>query len=116
LILCAQLDRFGGPQIDTTRDGLFATCENLTGIAVHIGARVAAAAQPGEVLVSRTVADLVTGSGVPFRDRGVHRLKGVPGSWQLWGGQVIDAGRDRPTPGPRDQGHLSRGEERSHDH
>jgi class 3 adenylate cyclase len=58
--------------------------EDLAGIAVHIGARVAAAAQPGEVLVSRTVADLVAGSGIPFRYRGVHRLKGVPGSWQLY--------------------------------
>jgi class 3 adenylate cyclase len=58
--------------------------EDLAGIAVHIGARVAGAAQPGEVLVSRTVADLVAGSGIPFRDRGVHQLKGVPGSWQLY--------------------------------
>jgi class 3 adenylate cyclase len=58
--------------------------EDLAGIAVDIGARVAGAAQPGEVLVSRTVADLVAGSGIPFRDRGVHQLKGVPGSWQLY--------------------------------
>ena len=58
--------------------------DSLTGIAVHIGARVAAAAQPDEVLVSRTVADLVTGSGIPFRDRGSHTLKGVPGEWQLF--------------------------------
>jgi class 3 adenylate cyclase len=56
----------------------------LAGIAVHIGARVTAAAQPGEVLVSRTVADLVAGSGIPFRDRGTHPLKGVPGDWQLY--------------------------------
>jgi class 3 adenylate cyclase len=58
--------------------------EHLSGIAVHIGARVAAAAQPSEVLVSRTVADLVAGSGIPFRDRGTHLLKGVPGDWQLY--------------------------------
>jgi class 3 adenylate cyclase len=57
---------------------------DLAGIAVHIGARVAAAAQPGEVLVSRTVADLVAGSGIPFRERGAHLLKGVPGDWQLY--------------------------------
>jgi class 3 adenylate cyclase len=57
---------------------------DLAGIAVHIGARVAAAAQPGEVLVSRTVADLVAGSGIRFRDRGAHLLKGVPGNWQLY--------------------------------
>src|SRR4051794_4688243 len=56
----------------------------VAGIAVHIAARVAVAAQPGEVLVSRTVADLVTGSGLSFRDRGVHGLKGVPGRWHLW--------------------------------
>jgi class 3 adenylate cyclase len=58
--------------------------ERLAGIAVHIGARVAAAAQPGEVLVSRTVADLVAGSGIPFADRGSHQLKGIPGTWQLY--------------------------------
>jgi len=58
--------------------------DGVAGIAVHIAARVAAAARPGEVLVSRTVADLVTGSGMSFRDRGAHRLKGVPGRWQLW--------------------------------
>jgi class 3 adenylate cyclase len=58
--------------------------EDLAGIAVHIGARVAAAAQRGEVLVSRTVADLMAGSGIRFRERGVHLLKGVPGNWQLY--------------------------------
>jgi class 3 adenylate cyclase len=54
------------------------------GIAVHIGARVAGAASPGEVLVSSTVKDLVAGSGVEFDDRGTHELKGVPGDWQLF--------------------------------
>jgi class 3 adenylate cyclase len=54
------------------------------GIAVHIGARVAAAAQPSEVLVSRTVKDLVAGSGIGLDDRGTHELKGVPGEWQLY--------------------------------
>jgi class 3 adenylate cyclase len=58
--------------------------EDLAGIAVHIGARVAAAAQPSEVLVSPTVADLVAGSGIRFRERGVHLLKGVLGAWQLY--------------------------------
>jgi class 3 adenylate cyclase len=51
----------------------------LTGIAVHIGARIAALARGGEVLVSNTVKDLVAGSGLRFADRGVHSLKGVPG-------------------------------------
>ena len=54
------------------------------GIAVHTGARVAALAEPGEVLVSRTVRDLVAGSGLAFEDRGVSRLKGVEGDWQLY--------------------------------
>jgi class 3 adenylate cyclase len=57
--------------------------DDVGGIAVNIGARVAAAAAPSEVLVSRTVADLVAGSGFAFVDRGVHQLKGVPGDWQL---------------------------------
>jgi pimeloyl-ACP methyl ester carboxylesterase len=54
------------------------------GIAVHIGARIAAQAEPGEVLVSRTVKDLVAGSGIDFQDRGEPQLKGVPGEWQLY--------------------------------
>jgi pimeloyl-ACP methyl ester carboxylesterase len=57
---------------------------NIGGIAVHIGARVAANAGPGEVLVSRTVRDLVVGSGLEFSERGEHELKGVPGTWQLY--------------------------------
>jgi pimeloyl-ACP methyl ester carboxylesterase len=56
---------------------------DLAGIAVHIGARVAAMAGAGEVLVTSTVRDLVAGSGIGFADRGQHELKGVPGSWQL---------------------------------
>jgi DNA-binding SARP family transcriptional activator/pimeloyl-ACP methyl ester carboxylesterase len=55
----------------------------VRGIAVHIGARVAAEAAPGEVLVSRTVSDLVAGSGLEFDDRGRHELRGVPGEWEL---------------------------------
>jgi class 3 adenylate cyclase len=56
----------------------------VTGIAVNIGARVAAAAEAGEVLVSGTVKDLVAGSGLEFREKGVHKLKGVPGEWRLY--------------------------------
>jgi class 3 adenylate cyclase len=56
----------------------------VTGIAVNIGARVAAAAGPGEVLVSGTVKDLVAGSGIEFEEKGVHELKGVPGEWRLY--------------------------------
>ncbi|HAM03323.1 MAG TPA: hypothetical protein DCQ30_14025 [Acidimicrobiaceae bacterium] len=58
--------------------------ENLTGIAVHTAARVSALAGPGEVLVSRTVRDLVSGGGISLTDRGVHTLKGVEGDWQLF--------------------------------
>ena len=54
------------------------------GIAVHVGARVAGEAEPGEVLVSSTVKDLVAGSGLEFEDRGVRELKGVPGEWRLY--------------------------------
>jgi class 3 adenylate cyclase len=58
--------------------------DDIGGIAVHIGARVAALAGAGEVLVSNTVKDLVNGSGITFRDRGTHALKGLPGEWQLF--------------------------------
>jgi pimeloyl-ACP methyl ester carboxylesterase len=58
--------------------------DDIGGIAVHIAARVSAAAGAGEVLVSRTVKDLVAGSGIEFADRGVHTLKGVPDEWQLY--------------------------------
>jgi class 3 adenylate cyclase len=57
---------------------------DLGGLAVHIGARVAAAAKPGEVLVSSTVRDLLAGSGFIFEERGEHELKGVPGTWRLF--------------------------------
>lgn len=54
------------------------------GIAVHIGAGISAQAAPSEVLVSSTVKDLVAGSGIEFRDRGVVALRGVPGEWRLY--------------------------------
>jgi len=58
--------------------------ENVGGIAVHIGARIMTQAEPGNVLVSGTVKDLVSGSGIHFDDRGVYQLKGVPGEWRLF--------------------------------
>lgn len=58
--------------------------DDVAGLAVHIGARVASLAGPGEVLVSRTVKDLVTGSGIEFESRGLHVLKGVPDEWQIY--------------------------------
>jgi class 3 adenylate cyclase len=66
--------------------------DKVTGIAVHIGARVASLAGPGEVLVSRTVKDLVAGSGIRFRDCGEQELKGVPGEWHLYA--VMDRSDD----------------------
>jgi class 3 adenylate cyclase len=117
----AEVERFGGREIDTAGDGLFAAfegpgravrcaqeivasnrrlglsiragvhtgeCERigekLAGIAVHVGARITATARPDEVLVSRTVKDLVAGSGIGFEDRGAHALKGVPEEWHLF--------------------------------
>ena len=58
--------------------------DDLGGIAVHIGARVAGQAMPDEVLVSSTVKDLVAGAGLRFESRGVRVLKGVPGEWSLF--------------------------------
>ena len=58
--------------------------EKLGGIAVHIGSRVAGKAEPGEIVVSQTVRDLVAGSGLSFSERGTHALKGVPGEWRLY--------------------------------
>ena len=78
--------RSGGLEI---RAGLHTgECEimgtSVGGLAVHIGARVAARADAGEVLVSSTVKDLVAGSGISFEDRGTHQLKGVPDEWRIF--------------------------------
>jgi class 3 adenylate cyclase len=67
--------------------------DDIGGIAVHIGARIAGLAEAGEVLVSSTVKDLVNGSGIVFTDRGTHILKGVPGEWRLF----APSGRYDPT-------------------
>lgn len=88
-IQCAQALRDGARQLGLSmRVGLHTgeverRGDDVAGMAVHIAARVQAHAQPGEVWVSRTVADLVTGSTVRFEDRGEHELKGVPGVWKL---------------------------------
>jgi class 3 adenylate cyclase len=58
--------------------------EDVGGIAVHIAARVMGEADPGEILASSTVKDLVVGSGISFADRGVHALKGIPDEWRLF--------------------------------
>ena len=85
---CAVIDRVRELGIDI-RAGLHTgECEvadgKVAGIAVHTGARVAANAQGGEVVVSSTVKDLVAGSGIEFEDRGIHELKGIPGDWRLF--------------------------------
>jgi class 3 adenylate cyclase len=89
-VRCAQeiVERLDGLGL-SVRCGLHTgECELLEGdvggIAVHIGARVAALARAGEVLVSRTVTDLVVGSDIGFDDRGSHALRGVPGEWALY--------------------------------
>jgi class 3 adenylate cyclase len=84
--------------------------DDVGGLAVHIAARVCGLAGPGEILVSRTVRDLVVGSGIAFEDRGVQTLKGVPGEWTVLAvardGERADAPEvaltRMPTPGPRD--------------
>jgi class 3 adenylate cyclase/pimeloyl-ACP methyl ester carboxylesterase len=89
-IRCAQMIVAGARELDlAVRTGLHTgECErrgdDLAGLAVHIGARVAASAGPGDVLVSNTVKDLVLGSGIEFEDRGIHSLKGVEGEWRLF--------------------------------
>jgi class 3 adenylate cyclase len=85
---CAIADSVGGLGLDV-RAGLHTgECElvdgKVAGIAVHTGARVAAHAGPGDILVSSTVKDLVAGSGIAFTERGVHELKGIPGEWRLY--------------------------------
>ena len=82
---------------------------DVSGLAVHIAARVQAAAPPGQVLASRTVRDLVAGSGLGFADRGPHVLKGVPGEWSLF---TVVGDAEHPSfapanPPPRDGQDLS---------
>lgn len=74
------------------------TGRKIGGIAVHIAARVVAAAEPGEVLVSSTVRDLVSGSGLEFTDRGNHALKGVPTEWHLYGLVRPEAAKEMVSP------------------
>jgi class 3 adenylate cyclase len=81
--------------------------EKLGGLAVHVGARIAALASGGEVLTSRTVRDLVVGSGLKFTDRGTHRLRGIDEPWQVFA--VNDAvSSDTRLTGPGE--HMSAGD------
>lgn len=81
--------------------------DKLGGLAVHVGARIAATASGGEVLASRTVRDLVAGSGLKFTDRGTHRLRGIDEPWQLF---AVDDPVSSPTrlTGPRE--HMRAGD------
>ena len=94
-VSCACAIRDGVPSLGlSVRIGLHTgECElidgKIAGIAVNVGARVAAQAAPDEVLVSSTVKDLIAGSGIEFEERGEHELKGVPGTWRLYA--VLDA-------------------------
>jgi class 3 adenylate cyclase len=63
--------------------------DKVGGIAVHTAARVLGKADPGEVLASQTVRDLVAGSDLTFRDRGVHTLEGIPGEWRLFAAEHL---------------------------
>jgi class 3 adenylate cyclase len=89
-IRCAERIRAAAGELDLRiRAGLHTgECEvigdDIAGMAVHIAARVSAHATDGQVLVSRTVRDLVTGSGIALQPRGEHELKGVPGSWEVF--------------------------------
>jgi class 3 adenylate cyclase len=74
--------------------------KSVGGVAVHTGARVLAAANPGEVLVTATLRELVSGSGLAFADRGQHTLKGVPGTWQLYELEAVDGRSLDPVPDP----------------
>jgi class 3 adenylate cyclase/streptogramin lyase len=72
------------------------------GIAVHIAARVMAVAGPGEVLVSSTVRDLVTGANLQFEDRGFYTLKGLEGDWRLFSLTAVNGDRSRPPLDPEE--------------
>jgi pimeloyl-ACP methyl ester carboxylesterase/class 3 adenylate cyclase len=78
--------------------------EDISGIAVHIGARVAALGDAGEILVSSTVKDLVAGSGIAFRDRGRHALKDIPGLWHLFAVEQSNSPGQRVGPLPTHAG------------
>jgi class 3 adenylate cyclase len=83
----AEIERFGGREAKTTGDGFLVLFDSparaVRGIAVHAAARILGAAQPGEVLVSTTVRDLLTGSGLMFADRGEFELRGLDGRRRL---------------------------------
>lgn len=64
--------------------------QSVRGLAVHVGARLASKARPGEILISKTARDLIQGSGIQVRDRGLHVLKGAPGRWSLYAVEIMN--------------------------
>lgn len=110
--ICLQAAELGLPVRAGVHSGeLERTGRDVTGMSVHIGARVSALAGPGEVLVSRTVHDLAIGSGLVFHGRGDHELKGVPGRWELFalaevGEQERTATAESPMPTVMDRAAL----------
>jgi hypothetical protein len=106
---CAHSSASAGCSSDFPRGESELLDNDIGGVAVHIAARIVGQAGAGEILVSRTVRDLVVGSGTGFEDRGCVELRGVPGTWQLL---AVDRDGARagsaeaqlvstPTPGPR---------------
>jgi class 3 adenylate cyclase len=95
---CDIISRLGELNIEIRAGIHTGECEivdrRVSGIAVHVGARIAAAAGPRELLVSSTVKDLVAGSGIAFRDRGEQVLRGVPGTWRLFAVRPESVSRD----------------------
>jgi class 3 adenylate cyclase len=89
-VTCAQAVRDAAAQIGiSVRAGVHTgeveiRGDDIAGMAVHIAARVGSLAGPGQVLASRTVVDLIVGSGIEFSDGGEYELKGVPGTWKLF--------------------------------
>lgn len=79
--------RCAPPRRDSRYD-THASADTLVGLAVHIASRISGRAEPGEILVSRTVRDLAIGAPIQFAERGTHTLRGVPEAWQLY---AVDA-------------------------
>src|SRR5206468_5593901 len=94
--VCSRSAEIGVPVRSGVHTGeLERTALDVTGMTVHIGARIAALAGAGEVLTSQAVYELTTGSGLIFRGRGQHSMKGVAGSWDLY--SLVHAGEPEIT-------------------
>src|SRR5262249_8622564 len=95
--ICAQLGPLGLPTRSRLPTGeIELRSGDVTGIAVHIAQRVQSHADAGEILVSRTVTDLVAGAGIGFTDRGEHQLKGITEPWRVYAVQTASPAQPRP--------------------